>query len=294
MNASTVLVSLMWIVPALSAAIASQPFDLAISAPPSLRAIVQQIRDMDRQQLADALARAGLALPPRVHVTLVPESDPRAQAAPEWIVGRAYGGEQVELFPARVGRYPYDSLESVVRHEVVHLALTARAGGRPLPRWFHEGVATSVESGWDVTGGLRLLLAALGEPAVDDVSRLFGSDARPATSQAYLLSAALVEDLRARHGQAVPGAIAGRVASGEAFELAFELETGETVDEAATRAWAGYRRVSYWVPIVTSPSAVWLMILGVAVVAFAFRWRRRRSQRRRWDEEEGVEEDEAD
>ena len=267
---------------------AAQPTDLAIEGPPALQSTMRQVREIDWRQLVEALDRAGLELPARVQITVIPDDDPRARETPDWMVGRAYGDERIELFPARVGSYPYDSLESVVRHEVVHLALTARAGGRPLPRWFHEGVATSVESGWSAAGELRLLLAALERPGIADVGRLFASDARPTTAQAYLLAAALMDDVRERHGQAVPGAIARRVASGASFDLAFELETGRTVEQAAAHAWAGYRRLSRWIPVLTSPSAVWLLILGLAVVAFAFQWRRRRAQRRRWDEEEAM------
>jgi hypothetical protein len=94
-------------------------------------------------------------------------------------VGRAFGAEQIEIFPDRVSSYPHDSLESVVRHEIAHLALAARAGGRPLPRWFHEGVAVSVDRSWNVGTHLRLLLAALHRPAIADVARLFASTARP-------------------------------------------------------------------------------------------------------------------
>ena len=64
---------------------------------------------------------------------------------PDWIAGLAFGDR--DIFPVRVLSYPYDSIESVVRHEVVHLALNARAGRGELPRWFHEGVATSVDAG---------------------------------------------------------------------------------------------------------------------------------------------------
>lgn len=259
---------------------------LIVEAPPALRDVARRIEAIDESRLERALAGAGLAMPEQVRVVLVPEDDPRARATPAWIVGRAYGERNVELFPARIATYPYDSLESVVRHEVVHLALDARAGGRPLPRWFHEGVATAVESGWDVTTQLRLLLAAINGPAIADVDRLFHSDSQPATAHAYLLSAALVDDLRGRHGQTVPGAIAGRVADGLPFARAFEETTGETVDEAAARAWAGYRRLAHWLPVVTSPTAVWLGILALAVVAFVFQRRRRAAQRRRWDEEE--------
>jgi hypothetical protein len=39
-------------------------------------------------------------------------------------------------------------------------------------------------------------------------------------------------------------------------------------------------------PAVTSPSAVWVLVLGVAALAFAASLRRRRARRRQWEDEE--------
>ena len=266
---------------------ARQPYDLTVDAPPSLAGVAARVEAMNAAGLARALSHAGLELPPRVHVLLIPEDDPRARQTPSWVVGQALGTDRMIVYPQRVGSYPYDSLESVVLHELVHLALTARAGGRDLPRWFQEGVAVSVESGWGIGSQARLLVAAARDPRIDDVSMLFESDAVPETTTAYLLSAALVEDLRRRHGLALPGVIAARVAEGQHFDAAFFSETGETVDEAAARAWRVYRGIR-WLPIVTSASSLWTWMVGLAFLAFMLRWRRRRERRRRWDEEEKL------
>ena len=259
---------------------------LAISAPPSLETAAARVRAIDVRALEAALAAAGLEAPPAVDVTLVPEDDPMARAAPSWVVGRAFGARTIVIFPSRVTRYPYDSLESVMQHEVVHLALFARAGGRPLPRWFHEGVATSVEGGWDLQDQARLLFGALSEPTIDAVSDLFQSEARPDTSLAYLLAAALVSDLRERHGPDVAGRIARRVEAGAPFNRAFARETGETPEAAAAHAWAGYRRWTRWVPAVANASAVWSFILALALLAYIARRRRRARLRKQWEEEE--------
>jgi hypothetical protein len=260
--------------------------DLTIEAPPSLAPVADRVRSIDWQQLAAALAQAGLNLPPQVHVTLIPEDDSRARATPGWIVGRAFDSSDVVIFPARVGSYPYGSLESVVWHEVVHLALSAQAGDRPLPRWFHEGVAMSVEKGWGVTSQVRLLLATGGHPGLADLGRLFDSEAQLEAASAYLLAAALVSDMRRRHGAAAPGAIVDRVARGTLFAHAFELQTGEPPDEAAARAWQRYRRWTSWIPVVTSGSALWIGILALAFIAFMSTLRKRARRRRQWHEEE--------
>ena len=257
--------------------------DLTVEAGPSLDPLADRVRNIDRQQLAVVLARAGLDVPPQVRVTLIPEDDSRALATPRWIVGVAFGDRDVAIFPARVGPYPYGSLESVVSHEVVHLALAARAGG-PLPRWFHEGVATSVEQGWGVTSQVRLVLAAVGNPGLADLGRLFASESEQETVSAYLLAAALVSDIRERHGAAVPGAIVDRVARGTPFARAFLLQTGDTPAQAAARAWAPYRRWTSWVPVLTSGSALWMGIMALVLVAFLANLRKRAQRRRQWDE----------
>jgi len=184
--------------------------------------------------------------------------------------------------------YPYDSLESVVRHEVTHLALTSRAGGQPLPRWFHEGVAVSVDAGWDTAAQLRLLVAMLGRPDIAELTRLFTSDSQSETTQAYLLSAVLIDDLRDRRGPETPGAIAALVAAGVPFAQAFQRETSESPDASAAHAWAGYRRWTAWVPAVTSPSAAWTLILLLAFAAFVAQRRRRARRRRQWDAEDRL------
>ena len=263
----------------------ARQFELTVEAPPALAGMATRVRAMDASSFEPSLTRAGLDLPQRARVTLVANSHMRAQAIPGWVVGQAFGTDTIIVFPERISSYPHDSLESVVLHEIVHLSLNARAQNRPLPRWFHEGVAVSVESGWNLATQARLLWAAAREPAIEDVSSLFQSDAQPDKTTAYLLAAALVEDIRSRHGAAVPGAIAGRVGRGASFEAAFAAETGETVQQATVHAWAAYRGWSRWLPIATGPSALWASILALACVAFVVRLRRRAERRRQWKEE---------
>jgi hypothetical protein len=267
---------------------AGQPARLTVSAPTALTEVAARIEAIDPAPLAESLARAGLEWPPSVQITLVPDDDPRARAVPSWVAARAFGGDRIVIYHHRLRSYPFDSVESVVLHEIVHLALNRRAGGQSLPRWFHEGVAVSVEAGWGIGSQARLLLAAARGPAIDDVSALFASEAAPENTTAYLLSAALIEDVRRRHGLGVPGAIAARVARGESFDGAFRGETGETVQEAAAQAWSVYRGLR-WMPILTGPASLWGGILLLAVVAFVVRVRRRRQKR--WEDDEPLEED---
>ena len=268
--------------------------DLAASTPeliinPSTSAAASRISAIDLDRLAADFERVGLTLPSRIVVTVIDEADPQAHAVPDWIVGLALEPEQIVIFPGRLLSYPYDSIESVFRHEVAHLALSARAGGRKIPRWFHEGLAVSVDAGWGVTGRLRLLLEMTGSPGTAELARLFASETQAASALAYGLSAALVADIQRRHGRGTPGAIAARMAEGVSFARAFQLETDVTPDAAARRAWAGYRHWTMWVSVVTSEAAVWGLILAIAVVAFIATSRRRVRRRQKWDNDEAIE-----
>ncbi len=258
------------------------------TAPPALARMAARIEATDQRPFADALGRAGLGLPDRVHITLIPEDDPHARDTPRWIVGQAYGQSEIQIFPARITAYPLGSLDTVVRHELVHLALNARADGRPLPRWFHEGVAVGVEGGWGATDEIRLIAATRGAPAIAGVTRLFASKDEPDTDRAYLLAAVLVSDLRERHGPTLPGRIAARVANGEPFSRAFAFETGETPDTAAALAWRGYQRWTRWLPAVASATAIWTLILAIAAMAFLSRRHHNARRRRQWEAEEAA------
>jgi hypothetical protein len=264
---------------------AAEPSRVTVVAPPTLAADAGRIQRVDLAPLSDALGRAGLELPPHVQVALIPDDDPRAQRVPRWFAGLAVGGEVV-IFPERVSSYPYGSIETVFRHELVHVALDARAGGQPLPRWFHEGTATAVESGWSVVDRVRLLAATATEPATEDVARLFDSPAEPQTTHAYLLAAALLDELRRTHGADLPGRIAAEVARGVPFDRAFASQTGLTPNEAARDAWRSYRRWTSWVPAATGPASTWSLIIGLAFVAFFVRMWKRARRRRQWDEED--------
>jgi hypothetical protein len=133
---------------------------------------------------------------------------------------------------------------------------------------------------------VQLLFAARGTAGLADLERLFNAETQPETASAYLLAAALVSDLRQRHGAAVPGAIVDRVARGADFAEAFVRETGDTPDAAAARTWQRYRRWTSWIPAVTSAFSLWIGILALAVVAFVARRRKRWRRRQQWDQKE--------
>jgi LPXTG-motif cell wall-anchored protein len=144
----------------------------------------------------------------------------------------------------------------------------------------------SVERGWGFTSQMRLRLAVAGEPGLADLGRLFSSNAEPETASAYLLASMLIADLRQRRGADAPGAIVRLVSRGIPFPRAFEMHTGETPEAAAARLWRRYQEWTSWIPVVTGASALWIAILGLAVIAFVASRFQRRRRRAVWDDED--------
>jgi hypothetical protein len=270
------------------------PPRLEIDAPWDLAQARARLESFDPQRLAGIVPFVGLTeAGPPIHVVLASETSNTARDVPEWIAGLALGRTGVVvLFPDRAPVYPHDTLEDVLRHEVAHVLIGRAAGGRPVPRWFHEGVAMAAEQPWGLEDRTRLMYElALGpRTAVEELDRLFAGSRREQT-RAYVLAGAFVRDLLDRAGFTAPAEILRRVARDARFEAAFANVAGVTVFDAEERFWRRQRLWSTWVPLLTSTTAVWMLVTLLAL--FAIRKRRQKSAalRRRWNEEESDEPD---
>ena len=274
----------------LPAALAAQsPPSLVIDAPPELAAARSRLESFDRSLLAGIVRTVGLAEPGgAIQVVLAGENSNVARESSPWTAGFAISNAGlIVLFPSRSPVYPHDTLEDVLRHEVAHVLIGRAAGGLPVPRWFHEGLAVAVERPWDFEDQSRLVWELIAGPrlTVPEIDALFDGG-QGAQSRGYSLSAALVRDLIRQHGAAAPAAILRQVAQRVPFERAVATVAGRTIESVAGGFWDRQRVWTVWLPYATSGSAFWI---GVIVLAAAAVWRRRRHSaviRRRWEAEE--------
>lgn len=122
--------------------------------------------------------------------------------APDWSAGVAIPSLRVIVLPAYPSSRTLAQDPTVaLRHELVHLALSAYLGG-PGPRWFDEGYATWASGGWDASAGWQIRLALLRgvAPPLDSLSLRWPTP-EPQARLAYLLSASAVEFLARRNGE---------------------------------------------------------------------------------------------
>jgi hypothetical protein len=265
------------------------PPALVIDAPPEQAAARSRLESFDLQKLAGIVRTVGLEDGgPPIAVVLAGEDSAAARGVSPWTAGFAIGAEgRIVLFPSRSPRYPHDTLEDVLRHEVAHVLISRAAGGRRVPRWFHEGLAVAVERPWGLEDRSRLAWELVMGPRLTmrEIDALF-EGGQGAQSRAYSLSAAVVRDLIREHGTAAPAGILRLVKTDAGFNDAVARVTGRPIGAVEEAFWDRHRVWTVWMPLVTSGEVLWLIVISVAALAV---WRRRRRSaqiRRQWEEEE--------
>ena len=269
--------------------------DLRVEAPPDLAHVGERISSVAPAQLADVSALiGGEADGPPIRVVLAAGSSEWARRVPPWTAGFAVGGELIVLFPARAPIYPHGTLEDVLRHELAHVLIARASGGRPVPRWFNEGLAMAAERPWGLADRTRLAweLAFRQRVTLIEIDRLFAGD-REDQTRAYAVAGWFVSDLLNDHGSHVAREVLARMARGLSFDRAFAEATGLTLVSAEGEFWDRQRTWTTWVPLVTSTSTLWLGIALLAVYAARRRRQRRAALHRRWAEEEAATDREA-
>ena len=269
---------------------------LRIDAPASLEAVAERVGRFPLSRLTTAMTLAGLTRAgPPIDVLLIAESSDLARGTPPWISGFADARRNlVVLFPNRARSYPSDSLETLLHHEVAHILFSRAAQGRPVPRWFNEGLALAAERpvGLGDRSRLAWTLVRHGGVSLPELERLFGQG-RAANQRAYAVASALVRDLLRAHGEASAGRVLSLVGQDRPFDEAFETATGEPLPAAVDRFWSRQRLWGRWIPFLAGPAFLWMTITLLALYAIRAHRRRRAAQRRLWYEEEQAEAERA-
>ena len=195
------LVLLLWFLALLIPSVSEFPA-LQIDAPPELGAVRTRLQSIPTDRFADIAEFLGIThADPPIHVLLATESSNLARDVAPWISGFAVGESNVVvIFPARSPGYPDHTLEDVLRHEVAHVLIWRASAGRPVPRWFNEGLAMEVERERRFRDQTQLLyeLVTGGRTDLEHIDHLFAGGRNDQT-RAYALAGAFVNDLVLKH-----------------------------------------------------------------------------------------------
>ena len=265
------------------------PPQLRIEGPAELAAVKARLESFDTNRLADIMRLVGLRTPgPPIQVELATRSSEWADSVPSWVAGFAMDqSNTVVIFPSRSPSYPDASLDDVVRHEVAHILISRSSSGRPIPRWFNEGLAMSAEHGWRFGDQTQLFyqLVSGSRETLGMLDRLFQGTQNDQT-RAYLLSGALVRQLLNNHGEDAGARILVKVGRGASFEAAFTDVTGRSPATADAEFWKSQRVWTTWIPIVFSQEMLWTGVTVLALLAIRRRRRRNAEIQKQWEDEE--------
>ena len=246
----------------------------------------------------------GLEVPRRVEIRLVKRAEnlsraaPPGRGAPTWAIGVAYPDEGIVVAAFRRGPMPAD-LDSVVTHELGHLALGAALGPRA-PRWLHEGFAYLHSSDFSLDRSRTLTGMAWTGHVIPlaDLDRSFPA-AEDAAERAYAESYDLVSFLAHRGRYSAPdddgnrwpfrdflSSVARGVPIDAAARSAFTAGIQDLFDE-----WRESLRQRYLaLPAGMLGLAIWCMAAVLLILAFLRKRRQGRATMRRWEEEEKAQE----
>jgi nitrogen regulatory protein P-II 1 len=212
---------------------------------------------------------------------------PPGEPLPDWAVGVAYPGSMTMVIRSyHVAGSPRQDIGMIFVHELTHLVLGARFGERPVPFWLHEGLAMYEAGEWRFEHEWDLIWAVLANrvPALDTLTGVGRSEAEART--AYALSEALVGHMIATYGRERFGAFVAQLAEGGSFEDAL-ISALRVTPERFDEKWRAYLDRRYtWIPLITSSTALWVLMMAIAIAAYAAKKRRNRKTAAAWAEEE--------
>jgi hypothetical protein len=274
----------------MASVVSAQPIPvLQFEASPALRPVQTRLESWNLNSFRSIVALVGLSdAGEPIRVVLADHDSAWARRVPTWVGGYAVSMQHlIVLFPSRAPTWPHDTLEDVLRHEVTHILIDRAAGGRRVPRWFHEGLAEAAERPPGMGDSARLASAMLSGPrlTLTEIDALF--DGTPQSSaRGYVLAAAVVRDLIGTYGPSFPATVLREVASGHSFDAAITTQTGRSLPSVAADFWNRQRRWTLWIPVLASSTVVWLGIIALGAMARRRRRQRTAALRRQWDTEE--------
>jgi peptidase MA superfamily protein len=212
---------------------------------------------------------------------------PEGAAPPAWSHAVAYPEWDMVVLPLRHrdGR-PVEDLDIVLEHEISHLALRRALEGKPVPRWFSEGIAVIQSEGTSLNRSSVLWWAAF----TDSLKPLREIERYPESHTAVTLAYAQAADffgyLLREEGWFNVRVLLRYMRRGSTFEEAFENVYGRSVPQMEKR-WRERLTGGWgWVSLLTGAGAIWGAITLLFILAYVSVRRQQRQRLAQMEEEE--------
>ncbi len=206
-----------------------------------------------------------------------------ATGMPRWAAGVAHSSSGEIVIAQHAPDGSRTDLDSLLRHEMAHVALYRATGGQETPTWFHEGVAESFGNEIDLMRSQTLAGAIFGAgvPRLEQLEENFHGLDPIAATVSYAAARDFVNHLRGRDADGSDlRQVMSEVRRGTPFEAAFVKVYSRTLDELDSEWRSGLTGRFVWFPVISSGGLPLAALSPLMVVAAV---RRRRQLREGWD-----------
>ncbi len=206
-----------------------------------------------------------------------------ATGMPRWAAGVAHSESGEIVIAQHAPDGSRTDLDSLLRHEMAHVALYRATDGHEIPRWFHEGVAESFGNEIDLLRSQTLAGAVFGPgvPALAQLEENFHGLDSIAAVVSYAAARDFVNHLRGRDADGSDlRQVMSEIRRGTSFDAAFIKAYGRSLGELDSEWRSGLTGRFAWFPVVSSGGLPLAALSPLMVVAAV---RRRRQLREGWD-----------
>lgn len=206
---------------------------------------------------------------------------------PDWSIAAAIGDNRIVVKPVRGWT---SELDRVIIHEMTHIVIESAAGGRFVPRWFHEGCAQHFAGEWGIRDRFVLVWRVISGNVMTfaDIEDVL-ADERVDAGMAYDESMIAVRRLIAVSGSGILADVMDRFAEGDDFPQAFLAATGLWPSEFEREFMVYMKNMYGWGSLYVLVPSIWSLILMLAVVVWIIKRRQTRALMRRWEVIEAAE-----
>ncbi|TFH54253.1 MAG: hypothetical protein E4G91_11405 [Candidatus Zixiibacteriota bacterium] len=209
---------------------------------------------------------------------------------PDWSAGAAVPARDLILLRRpMMNQYP-GSLSDLLEHELAHIALHNRVGGKYLPRFIDEGFASWFAGEWTFTNittvaAAQLTRSILPLQKIDDVNSFHQAQANLAYSQSYLV----VFYIYQRFGELGFLDLLDAFAAGKGVSDAFRIALGVSFWDFEL-SYRQFLANNYTVfTILSDTMGFWIILAVVVIIGYLMVRKRKKDVLDRWKEEEKYE-----
>ena len=210
---------------------------------------------------------------------------PGRQKVPNWAAGIAFPYIGVVVLRQAAERGGAIDLDTTLVHELSHIVFRQATKGKPVPKWFVEGIAIYHSEDFSLERA-KLLVTAAATGRLYTLAELSHGFRVTDISLAYAQSFEFVNFLVGEFGRRNMNRFVKKLAEGTEFDTALTETFGKSLDELE-KEWISTIKLRWnWIPLLFSSSTLWFATSILFLMGYVKRRREKARKMKEWEEME--------